>query len=291
MCTALRLLILPVLLMASAGSDSSYELEIQKWRQDREAVVKSADGWLTVAGLFWLKEGKNPAGTGASNSIVLPKGSAPENIGVFGLSNGRVTFRAAEGAGVTVNGRAATETLLKSDDAGSPDVVRVNALSMFVIKRGNRYGVRLKDKNREALKTFAGLSYFPANEAYRIKARFVPYNPPHNIAVPNILGDVEQESCSGYAEFKLGGKVFRLEPIDSGDMLFFIFKDLTSGKETYPSGRFLFTPLPKDGEVVLDFNQAVNPPCAFTPFATCPLPPKQNTIPVRIEAGEKRYGH
>jgi uncharacterized protein (DUF1684 family) len=162
---------------------------------------------------------------------------------------------------------------------------------MFVIQRGNRFGVRLKNKNSESRKTFTGLKYFPVNDAYRVVAKFVPYDPPMTIAVPNILGDTEQEPSPGYVEFMLNGQKCRLDPVSEGDELVFIFRDLTSGKETYPSGRFLFTAMPKNGEVALDFNKAVNPPCAFTPFATCPLPPKQNHLPIRVEAGELRYGH
>src|SRR6516162_5455203 len=162
---------------------------------------------------------------------------------------------------------------------------------MFVIQRANRFGIRLKDKNSATRKAFSGLKYFPVQEQYRVEARFLPYDPPKKIAVPNILGDTEEEPSPGYVEFTLSGQKCRLDPVSAGDELFFIFRDLTSGKETYPSGRFLYTDMPKNGEVVLDFNKAVNPPCAFTPFATCPLPPKQNHLPIRIEAGELRYGH
>ncbi|MDR3677832.1 MAG: DUF1684 domain-containing protein, partial [Acidobacteriota bacterium] len=177
------------------------------------------------------------------------------------------------------------------DSIGSPDVLRVRSLSMFVIHRGNRFGIRLKDKDSEARRKFTGTHWFPVAEEYRVTAKFVPYTPPRKIAVPNILGDVEQEDCPGYVEFTLKGRQYRLDPVSAGNELFFIFRDLTAGKETYPSGRFLNTAGAKNGEVVLDFNQAVNPPCAFTPYATCPLPPAQNHLPVRIEAGELRYGH
>jgi uncharacterized protein (DUF1684 family) len=160
-----------------------------------------------------------------------------------------------------------------------------------VIERGNRYGIRLKDKNSELRKAFTGLKYFPPLEEYRVKARFVPYDPPKMIPVPNILGQVDEEPSPGYVVFMLNGRECRLDPVTEGDSLFFIFKDLTSGKETYPPGRFLNTEMPQNGEVVLDFNQAYNPPCAFTPYATCPLPPEQNKLPIAIEAGELRYGH
>jgi uncharacterized protein (DUF1684 family) len=262
-----------------------------KWRQQRQENLKADGGWLTVAGLFWLKEGENTMGSGRQNNFVLPPGSAPENLGTFDFHGGKVTFRASSGVGVKLNGNWVETATLKDDSTGSPDVIGISNLSMFVVQRGKRFGIRLKDNDSEARRKFTGTRWFPIAEEYRVTAKFVPYNPPRKIAVPNILGDVEQEDSPGYVEFTLKGQKFRLDPVSEGDGLFFIFKDLTSGKETYPPGRFLSTDLPQNGEVVLDFNQAVNPPCAFTPYATCPLPPAQNHLPVRIEAGELRYGH
>jgi uncharacterized protein (DUF1684 family) len=268
-----------------------YQAEIAQWRHAREERLRADDGWLTVAGLFWLKEGHNSIGAGPGNSLVLPKGSAPDVVGDIVFHAGTRPFFAAVGTEVTVNGKPIKTAYLKSDTPGPPDVVRVRDLTMFVIQRGSRVGIRLKDKNSATRRNFKGLRFFPVRDEYRVKAKFVPYNLPRKVAVPNILGDVEEDSCPGYVVFKLRGRELRLDPLEEGDMLFFIFKDQTAGKETYPSGRFLFTDLPQNGEVVLDFNKAVNPPCAFTPYATCPLPPKQNHLPLRIEAGELRYGH
>jgi uncharacterized protein len=283
--------ILAAMLVQVAAPDAAYRAEIQQWRRQREAALRADDGWLTVAGLFWLKPGANTAGTDPANDIVLPEGSAPAKAGVFDFHEGVISFQAAPGVTVSDNGNAITAATLKADSSGSPDILRLNALTMFVIARGNRYGIRLKDKNSAMRKAFTGLKYFPPKEEYRVKARFVPYDLPKMIAVPNILGQVEQEPSPGYVVFRLNGQACRLDPVTEGDSLFFIFKDLTSGKETYPPGRFLNTEMPKDGEVVLDFNKAYNPPCAFTPYATCPLPPEQNKLPVAIEAGELRYGH
>ena len=291
MTTFSRLLFLPLLLLLVRGGESSYQAEIEQWRQHREAALKADDGWLTVAGLFWLKDGKNTVGADLSSNIILPKGSAPAKVGVFDFQNGYTTFQPAPGVHATVNGKPTSSAVLKPDASGEPDVVRVNDLTMFVIKRGSRFGIRLKDKNREARKAFTGLKYFPVTERFRVTAKFVPYNPPKRLSVPNILGDTEEEASPGYVEFTLDGHPCRLDPLEEGGGLFFIFKDLTSGKETYPPGRFLYAPKPKNGEVILDFNKAVNPPCAFTPFATCPLPPQQNYLPMRVEAGELRYGH
>lgn len=281
---ALSLAILPV-------EQPGYRAQIEQWRQQHEEALRSDNGWLTVAGLFWLKEGESSVGARQTNTFVLPPGSAPDTVGTFDFRGGHVTFHAAAGVAVTVNGNPAATALLADDSAGSPDVLRLGSLSMFVIRRGNRIGIRLKDKNSEALRKFTGTHWFPVAEAYRVTAKFVPYTPPRKLAIPNVLGDVEQEDSPGYVEFSLKGQQFRLDPVTEGDVLFFIFKDQTAGKETYPSGRFLYSDLPKNGQVVLDFNQAVNPPCAYTPYATCPLPPSQNRLPVRIEAGELGYGH
>ncbi len=291
MTTFSKLLALPLLLFLVAGKEPSYQAEIEQWRQHRQAALKADDGWLTVAGLFWLKEGENTVGADPSNNVVLPKGSAPSKVGVFDFHNGNTTFHSAPGVQATVDGKPATAAILKPDASGEPDVLRANDLSMFVIKRGTRFGIRLKDKNNEARKAFTGLKYFPVHERFRITARFVPYATPKMLPIPNILGDTEEDASPGYVEFSLNGQQCRLDPVAEGDSLFFIFRDLTSGKETYPSGRFLYAVKPRNGEVILDFNKAVNPPCAFTDFATCPLPPRQNYLPVRVEAGELRYGH
>jgi uncharacterized protein (DUF1684 family) len=280
----LALAVLPI-------DQSNYRAQIEKWRQQHEENLKAEDGWLTVSGLFWLKDGENTMGTGRENSFVLRPGSAPEKVGTFEFHGGKTVFHTAPGVEVTVNGKPAATATLTADSAGSPDVLRIGNLSVFVIQRGSRFGVRLKDKDSEARQKFAGTRWFPIAEDYRVTAKFVPYTPPKKIAVPNILGDVDQEDSPGYVEFTLKGEQFRLDPVTEGDVLFFIFRDQTAGKETYPSGRFLYANLPQNGEVILDFNKAVNPPCAFTPYATCPLPPAQNHLPVRIEAGELRYGH
>jgi uncharacterized protein len=290
-CMLLCALLLGAMALAQPLTpDPAYTEEIEQWRHAREARLKSDDGWLSLAGLFWLKQGENTVGAGPSNDMKLPKGSAAERLGIFEFHNGIVSFRSAPGSSVTVNGSPVTSAVLKPDSSNSPDVLRSNGLTMYVIQRGDRYGIRLKDKNSEARRAFTGLKYFPVNPEYSVKARFIPYNPPKMVTILNILGQVEQDPSPGYVVFRLHGRDLRLDPITEDDSLFFIFKDLTSGKQTYPPGRFLNTAMPKNGEVVLDFNKAYNPPCVFTPYATCPLPPEQNQLPVAIEAGELRYG-
>jgi uncharacterized protein (DUF1684 family) len=266
--------------LAMADSDSGYLGDTERWRHEREAKLKADDGWLTVAGLFWLKDGVNAAGSSNSNAIRLPRG--PAHVGDFDFHDGRTLYR-------PVGGKPA---VLKADtDPGGPDKVVVGEFTMFVIHRGNRFAIRLKDKDSELRRGFTGLHWFPIREGYRIVARFVPYEQVRQIAIPNILGETEKEPSPGYAVFSLHGQEYRLDPVLEENWLFFIFRDQTSGKETYGSGRFLYAEMPKDGKVVLDFNKSENPPCAFTPNATCPLPPPQNRLAVRIEAGELTYGH
>jgi hypothetical protein len=253
----------------------TFQSEIAQWRQDREARLRSDDGWLTVAGLFWLHEGANSFGANAKNDVVLPAG--PAHAGVLELHAGKVAVDLA-----------GNKQVLRPD---TDDVAHVDRLQLFIIERSGRYGVRMKDPQSEYRRNFRSLEYFPANPEYRVRARFV--EEPKEMSITNILGQIESDDSPGYAVFTLHGHEYRLRPVyddpDSKD-LFFIFRDLTSEKESYGAGRFLDTPSAKGGKVTLDFNKAYNPPCAFTPYATCPLPPKENRLAVRIEAGEKKYG-
>lgn len=276
------------------AADEAYRAEVQKWRADREARLKADGGWLTVAGLYWLNQGPNRFGTDPAGDIVLPAGSAPAKAGVFGLAGEQVTVALERGTKGRIGGKAASgPSLMRPDTPGAPDVLEMGALSLNVIKRGDRYGIRLKDKNSAVRKGFTGLKWFEVGEDYRVEARWVSYREPKPVKVPNILGQTETMPSPGYADFTLNGKRVRLDGVlddPHAEQLFFILRDQTSGKETYGAGRFLYADLPKRGKVVLDFNEAYNPPCAFTPYATCPLPPPQNWMPVRVEAGELAYG-
>jgi uncharacterized protein (DUF1684 family) len=277
-----------------AGADEAYRADVRKWREAREARLKADGGWLTVAGLFWLNEGPNPFGTDPAGEIVLPEGSAPAKSGVFDLRAGEVTLTLLPGTDGRIGGQPVSGTArMRADATGTPDVLEIGALSLTVIKRGERLGIRLKDKNSAIRKTFTGLRWFDIAEAWRVEARWVSHPQPKPVRVPNVLGQVESMPSPGYAEFTLGGKTLRLDGVledPQAEQLFFILRDQTSGKETYGAGRFLYADLPKAGKVVLDFNRAYSPPCAFTPYATCPLPPPQNWMPVRVEAGEMAYG-
>jgi uncharacterized protein (DUF1684 family) len=260
------------------AASESYRAQIEAWRRQREATLKADGGWLTVTGLFWLHEGVNSFGSGSSNEIVLPKDPALKS-GAFELDRGKVVMRTKD-----------QTRELRPYSSESPDTVAFGDLTLLLLQRGDHYGIRLKDRNSRFRKEFTGLHYFPPDESYRVTARFV--TDPEDVPISTIIGQTEPMHSPGYVEFELRGQRLRLTPVEeSPNELSFIFRDLTTGKETYGAGRFLDTPLPIDGKVVLDFNEAYNPPCAFTPYATCPLPPKRNRLPVRIEAGELKYGN
>jgi uncharacterized protein (DUF1684 family) len=288
------MLALVAVLVAPVAADEAYRAEVQEWRAAREARLKADGGWLTLAGLFWLKEGPNWFGTDPSSEIVLPEGSGPARAGVFSFEDGQTTLRLAQDVagqidGQPVNGRWS----MKPDSAGAPDELELGSLTLYVIERGGRFGIRLKDKNSPVRERFEGLRWYPIDEGYRIEARWVSYPAPRPLKVPNVLGETAIMPSPGHAEFELDGQVVRLDGVLQGPQslqLFFILRDQTSGNETYGAGRFLYADLPKQGRVVLDFNKAYNPPCAFTPYATCPLPPKQNWLPVAVKAGEMAYG-
>ena len=300
-------LFLPLAVLAGTANttDPAYRAEIEKWRQQREARLTSDNGWLTVAGLFWLKEGDNRFGSSPLNDIVLPEPSVAAETGNFILSNGKITLHvtpaaaAANGAtggsakilldGKPVHGDAVM--LPDSDDKG-PSVLTIGDLTLLVHASGARLGIRLKDKDSRLRREFAGLSWFPVDESYRVTAQYLPYASPKEVQIANILGDVDKMSSPGEVVFTLQDKQLRMEAVqDDPNSLWFVFRDMTSGKETYGAARFLYSELPANGKVVLDFNKAYNPPCAFNPYTTCPLPPPENRLPVRVEAGEKKYSH
>lgn len=286
-----------VLLLAvcagTAAMAASYKETIEEWRRTREAKLKADDGWLTVAGLFWLNEGDNKAGTGESNIVQLPASTKIKSFGTFRRAGAKTTFIPAAGIKASLNGKlVAGPVAMASDENGAtPDYLVSGNVTMFVIKRGDRYAIRMRDTNSQMRREFTGLHWFPIREEYRVEAKFVRYDKPKTISIPNILNEIESQPSIGYAEFQLNGKTYTIEPVVEGKELFYIFKDLTAGKETYPAGRFFYTEMPVNGKVVIDFNKAYTPPCAFTPYATCPLPPKQNRLQTRIEAGELTYGH
>ncbi len=286
------LLLSGFLLMATVvqTAQQPYKEEIEAWRKAREASLVTDTGWTTVVGLFWLREGDNTVGSGRGSSIELPE-RAPARAGKFVMRGGRITFTAEPGVQVTAEGKPVRSIEMRPDSQGQPTVIALGDLSMLVLGRGQRFGIRLRDKNSRFRTQFKGLRWFPVDESWRIQARWVPYPPGRRIAIENMVGDTEHQESPGYASFQIEGKEYRLEPVLEGQRLFFIFRDSTAGKETYAAGRFLYAAMPKDGAVLLDFNRAYSPPCAFSPYLTCPLPPPQNRLPIRIPAGELDYHH
>jgi hypothetical protein len=273
-------------------ANPQYLNAIQGWQQKRLTSLKSSTGWLNLAGLFWLKPGKNTCGADSANAIIFPKNKAPSFVGVFILQDSIVTFQARSGISVMHNDSAITSIVLRNDLAGNPTKLSLGPLSWTIIKRGDRYGVRLRDHQHPLLQEFAGLETFPVDSTWRLEAKFERNDPPKIIAVPTILNTIDEELSPGAFVFKVNGKTLRLDATGkmTDEELFVIFADETNGKETYGAGRFLYVPTPNANEqAVIDFNKAYNPPCAFTPYATCPLPPAQNKLPIRITAGEKNY--
>ncbi len=275
-------------------SEAGYADEIAAWRAEREAKLRADDGWLTVAGLFWLKEGPNRVGSASDNDVVLPA-PAPAHALSIELRDGVARYALEMGvSGATVAGQPAPAAgELRADSAGEPTLLSFGAVSLHVIQRGERFGVRVRDKDAAARRDFKGRAWYALDPRWRIVARFEPHARPTHVRVPNVLGQVSEMPSPGTAVFTLDGREVRLTPVlesDDAEELFFIFKDGSSGRETYPAGRFLYTSLPKGGLVTLDFNRAVNPPCAFTPYATCPLPPESNRLTSAIPAGERLSG-
>jgi uncharacterized protein (DUF1684 family) len=269
--------------------DPAYVRQLDEWHEKRVASLKREDGWLNLAGLFWLKEGDNTAGSVSDNSIVFPSGAA--HTGVFHLENGIVSFTPATGTSVTTDGVALSGKTEIFSSEKKPKTLQQGSLKWFIIKRGDRYGIRLRDLESENLKQFHGIERFPVAERYRVKARFEKPTEAKTIRITDIIGLVSDQPLAGTLAFELDGKTYRLDATGEGK-LFVVFGDKTNGRESYGAGRFLYADQPgPDGTTVLDFNQAINPPCAFTPYATCPLPPVQNKLAVRIPAGEKNYGN
>lgn len=269
-----------------------YARQQQEWRRQQEKELTAPNGWLSLAGLFWLKEGANSLGGGPENDMVISGAKVPAKIGVIQFHDSVATFTSDPRATVTsVAADSATvdSIQLDADDTKFPTVLQVGTLSWNMIKRGTRYGIRVRDRASPRLKEFDGMKWYPIKANFRVIATFTAYATPRTIPITNVLGDTYQMQSPGTLTFTLGGKSYTLEPVTEGEKLFIIFRDLTSGKATYGAGRFLYADAAKDGKVTLDFNQAVNPPCAFTPFATCPLPPARNWLKVAIPAGELKY--
>ena len=292
----------------TAAESAQWQQDLAAWRTKREKEISAPDGWLSLAGLEWLKSGINSVGSAADNQIRLPK-SAPEHLGLLTVS-GMVSsedpsiisiVQLLSPAGgfphdLTTDGKPAREGALAVEDT-KPSIIAWHGLTMVILKRGNRFVVRLKDANSAERASFHGLNWFAPDPNYRVVARWVPFKPPQIEEIPTVIGTTLKLPAPGLAMFMINNEILRLEPVledPAGKTLFFILRDETGKTSTYGGGRFLHTGLPdhgldQPGSLVLDFNQLENPPCAYTTYATCPLPPQQNQLGVALPAGEQRY--
>jgi uncharacterized protein (DUF1684 family) len=274
-------------LSLASTQEHTYEVEIEAWRQSMDAKLRAETGWLTLTGLYWLHEGQNTLGSDPTCDVVLPE-SAPQQLGVIEFHDQKATLHLTANLEVRVDGVVAAKTIRLRDDADplGASRIEIGAVNFFVIQRSDQYGVRVRDKNNPARQAFTGRVWFPIDPAYRVTAAFTPHPQPKTIGILNVVGLIEPTLNPGYVDFTLDGHSIRLEAFDaSDDEIWFVFRD--ASPLTYPASRFLYAPLNPNGTATLDFNKAYNPPCAFTPYATCPLPPKQNILLFPLEVGEK----
>jgi uncharacterized protein (DUF1684 family) len=283
---------------APAGADdmrgdvsapATYRAEVERWRAARDERLRAPDGWLSLVGLVWLKPGSNRFGSARDNDVHLPDG-VPAHAGAFVVAGRDVKLVVEPGVALTQGGAPARSGAFRTDGGGQPDVLASGTVTFQVIERGERLGVRIKDSASPARRAFAGSRWFPIDPAYRVVARLVPHARPTKLVVPDASGGKQTLESPGTLELTLRGAPVRLDPLLDGDDpkdQMIVFRDLTSGRETYGGGRFVRALEQADGTFVVDFNRAYSPPCAFTPYATCPLPPEQNRLKIAVPAGEK----
>lgn len=279
--------------LGAGAQTRTYAQEMEEWVKGRYAALKNTkSGWLNLAGLYWLEEGKNSFGTASGNKIVFPKGTIAAKAGYFELNNDQVTLVAEKGVAIKVNGQPITRQLIYSPDSSRSLVSAYGSLHWTIIRREDRIGIRLRNNLSESLLHFKGINRYSADTAWRLEAVLKEPLFPTTIPIKNVLGQTIQMKLLGKLIFTIQGKVYSLDAVEEGeDELFILFGDATNTHTTYGAGRFMYVPKPDaSGKTVLDFNKAFNPPCAFTPYATCPLPPQQNVLPVAVTAGEKDYG-
>lgn len=271
--------------MTTTEDVATYTAEVEAWRAEAEAALRAPEGWLSVAGLFWLDEGERTMGSDPACDVVLPAGSAPAQVARLAVHNGELTVREA-GPELLVNGEPPPDRPLRSATTGNPDRITVGRLVVQVHRSGERVGLRVRDPEHPDRTAFGGRRWFPVDPAYRLAGRFVAFDPPRQVTITNLIGDMDEQLCPGQVVFELDGAEHRLDAMGSGGKLMLVFRDATSGVETYGAARFLYVEPGPDGATEVDFNRAVSPPCAFTPFATCPLPGPQNRLTIAIRAGE-----
>ncbi|GHA75492.1 DUF1684 domain-containing protein [Pontibacter akesuensis] len=272
-------------------TDTGYVESINQWHAAREQDLQQETGWLALSGLYWLEPGVNTFGSAAGNDVIFPEGKINARAGSFILEGDTVRLQVKEKTDVRLGGKPVQQEALvyTSSMAHAPEMQH-GPLKWLVIRRGDKYGIRLWDADRAARKSFTGITRYPVQPEWKLEARLEQNPLPKQIPITNVLGQTLQEPSPGAVVFSLNGQQHRLDALEEGEELFIIFADKTNGTDTYGSGRYLYMPRPgADGKTVIDFNKAYNPPCAFTDFATCPLPPRQNFLPVAVTAGEKNY--
>lgn len=269
-----------------------HQAEVEAWYQKRVEDLKGPKGWLNIAGLYWLNDGINTFGSGDKNNIVFPAGTIPEFAGYFLLSNGTVTIHPSDEVNITSKGKPVkNQVIFNPDSVKKATTLDYGSLEWFIIKRDSRYGVRLRNFRNPAIEDFKGIERYPVDVAWRRDAKFVKADSARRIDITNVLGQTTSQPSPGSIVFEIDGKEYKLDILDEGgEDYFLIFGDSTNARETYGAGRFMAIKHPDANNMtVIDFNKAYNPPCAFTEFATCPLPPKQNVMNIEVKAGEKNY--
>jgi len=274
---------------APAATPADPVADVEAWRAARVGRLEAPDSWLTLVGLHWVEEGTHAIGSGKANDIVLNTG--PEKFGTLTRKGAEVSLALAEGVDARIGDTDARSAPLLADTTGTPTLVRFGNANFQVIERSGRYALRVKDNDAATRKAFPGhMDNYPIDTAWRVEARFEPHPPGTTIEIASIINTLDPMPNPGAVVFEKDGKTYRLEAVDEGDgQLFLIFGDRTSGKETYGAGRFLYAAPAVDGKTIVDFNKAYNPPCVFTPYATCPLAPPENRLDLAVTAGEKKY--
>lgn len=275
-----------------AEGESTAPAEFQAWRQQREKSLRNESGYLALAGLYWLKDGYQTFGSAGDNGIVFPAGRAPERAGAFSVKAGQVTVSSTPGVELLLDGQSVSTTRMASDAEGAPTKIRLGDLTFWVIERSGRLGIRLRDPQCPILKGYRGTPCFEYAPQWRVQARFEPFETPRSVEVPNILGTKSMMETTGRLVFTIDGQSYALQPTSVSKTSYsIIFGDQTNGRQTYGGGRFLRVPVPAEGSTtVIDFNHAYNPPCAYNPHTTCPMPPAENKLVLPIEAGERIEG-
>lgn len=280
------------LFSATAQTDTAYINSIERWDAGRKQSLLAPNGWLNLAGLFWLHPGSNSFGNFATADIAPTQEDFPEKAGTFTLKeNGIVEWASEPGVPVTLSDKPVSKLTVFHPDSLRQPTLAIGRFRFTIIKREDKVGIRFRDLESPVVKNFHGIARFPVDASWKFNAVLEPTFG-RQIMITNVLGQTAPQPSPGKLVFTYAGKTYKLDAIDEGgDDLFIIFGDETSGSTTYPAGRFMYVPKPgADGKTVLDFNKAFNPPCAFTEFATCPLPPRQNILPIAIPAGEKNFG-